>query len=355
MAESHYASVLTWLEFLGPPAWRFVGVALAGAIILSFAWLISDLLIPLIFAVILAAIFVPVVDRLERAHVPRAVGSPLVVVIILAVVAASAWVVIEGVLGVGSDLVDQVEAGVDEVGALVDASPGAVNDVMDVLKSVTGTIVNGILEGLGSLTVLIVGFVTGTFIMLYLMKDWTLVLNWTADTNTRLLGIDRDRIGGLLVEVVTVFRRYALGLTLIGIMNGVVVGGAAVLLDVPSAGAIAVVTFVTSYIPFFGAFFAGAFAVAIAIGAEGWTVGLAMLAVVLLANNALQNLLEPVAFGRTLHLHPLVVLLVTTGGTLLFGILGATLAAPLTAIIVRARDILREEAGPPDTPVGAGP
>ena len=355
MAGSHYASVLTWLEFLGPPAWRFVGIALAGVITLSFAWLISDLLIPLIFAAILAAIFVPVVDRLERAHIRRAIGAPLVVVIILAIVVAIAWVVIEGVLDVGSDLVDQVEAGVDEVGSLVDASPDAVSDVMEVLKNVTGTLVNGALEGLGSLTVLIVGFVTGTFIMLYLMKDWTLVLNWTAETNTRLLGIARSRVEGLLTEVVTVFRRYALGLTVIGIMNGVVVGGAALILDVPSAGAIGVVTFITSYVPFFGAFFAGAFAVAIAVGAEGLTVGLAMLAVVLLANNALQNLLEPVAFGRTLHLHPLVVLLVTTGGTLLFGILGATLAAPLTAIIVRALDILRDEAGPPDIPVGAGP
>ena len=322
---------------------------------MSFAWLISDLLIPLIFAVILAAIFVPIVDRLERAHLHRAIGSPLVIVTVLAIVAAIAWIIIEGVLDAGSDLVDQVEAGVNEIGSLVDASPGAVNDAMEVLKNVTGALVNGVLEGLGSLTILIVGFVTGTFIMLYLMKDWTLVLNWTADTGARLLGIDRNQTGGLLDEVVTVFRRYALGLTLIGLMNGLVVGGAAYLLDVPSAGAIGVVTFVTSYIPFFGAFFAGAFAVAIALGAEGLTVGLAMLAVVLVANNTLQNLLEPVAFGRTLHLHPLVVLLVTTCGTLLFGILGATLAAPVTAIIVRALDILRDEAGPPDIPVGAGP
>ena len=311
-------------------------------------------MIPLIFAVILAAIFVPVVDRLEKAHVHRAIAAPMVVVIMLAIVATIAWVVIEGVLDAGADLVDQVEAGVQEVGSLVDASSAAVNDVMEALKNVTGALVNGVLEGLGSLTVLIVAFVTGTFIMLYLMMDWALVLNWTADTSTRLLGVDRNRIGGLLGEVVTVFRRYAIGLTLIGLMNGVVVGGAAYLLDVPSAGAIGLVTFVTSYVPFFGAFFAGAFAVAIALGAEGLTVGLAMLAVVLLANNSLQNLLEPVAFGRTLHLHPLVVLLVTTCGTLLFGILGATLAAPMTAIIVRAFDSLREEAGPPDTPVGAG-
>jgi predicted PurR-regulated permease PerM len=41
---------------------------------------------------------------------------------------------------------------------------------------------------------------------------------------------------------------------------------------------------VTSYIPFFGAFFAGAFAVVIALGAKGLSVALAMLAITLLTN-----------------------------------------------------------------------
>jgi predicted PurR-regulated permease PerM len=111
---------------------------------------------------------------------------------------------------------------------------------------------------------------------------------------------------------------------------------------VPLAGPVAIVTFVTSYIPFFGAFFAGAFAVLIALGAKGLSVALAMLAITLLANNTLQNLLEPVAFGRTLRLHPLVVLLVTTAGTLLFGVLGATLAAPVTAVTLRTFGLLRD-------------
>jgi len=118
-------------------------------------------------------------------------------------------------------------------------------------------------------------------------------------------------------------------------MNGAVVGLGALLLGVPLAGPIAIVTFVTSYIPFFGAFFAGAFVVLVALGAKGLSVALAMLAITLLANNTLQNLLEPVAFGRTLRLHPLTVLLVTTAGTLLFGVLGATLAAPVTAVTLR--------------------
>jgi predicted PurR-regulated permease PerM len=110
----------------------------------------------------------------------------------------------------------------------------------------------------------------------------------------------------------------------------------------PTGAAIAIVTFVTSYIPFFGAFFAGAFAVPIALGAEGVSVALAMLAITLVTNNTLQNLLEPMAFGKALRLHPLVVMLVTTAGTLPFGVFGATLAAPVTAVGLRTVDLLRQ-------------
>jgi predicted PurR-regulated permease PerM len=191
-------------------------------------------------------------------------------------------------------------------------------------------------------TVLIVGIVTGLFILLFLMKDWRLVVDWTAGQIAAFLGVP-DRMGGQIVaDTVHSFRGYALGLTIVGLMNGLVVGLGALLFGVPLAGPIAIVTFITSYIPFFGAFFAGAFAVIIALGANGLSVALAMLAITLLANNTLQNLLEPVAFGRALRLHPLVVLLVTTAGTLLFGMLGATLAAPVTAVTLRTVGLLRD-------------
>jgi predicted PurR-regulated permease PerM len=131
-------------------------------------------------------------------------------------------------------------------------------------------------------------------------------------------------------------------MTIIGFMNATVVGLGALLLGVPLAGPIAIVTFVTSYIPFFGAFFSGAFAVLIALGSQGIGTAVAMLAIVLLSQNTLQNLLQPFAFGRALSLHPMVIMLVSTGGALLFGVLGATLAPPLTAVAMRTSRILRE-------------
>ena len=56
-----------------------------------------------------------------------------------------------------------------------------------------------------------------------------------------------------------------------------------------------------------------------------------MLVVVILANGLLQNIFQPVAFGATLKLNPLAVLIVTIGAGCLFGMIGMVLAAPLTS------------------------
>jgi putative heme transporter len=56
--------------------------------------------------------------------------------------------------------------------------------------------------------------------------------------------------------------------------------------------------------------------------------------VVLLANGVLQQLIQPFVMGATLSLNPLVVLVVTIGAGTLFGMVGLTLAAPLTSAAV---------------------
>jgi putative heme transporter len=80
-----------------------------------------------------------------------------------------------------------------------------------------------------------------------------------------------------------------------------------------------------------------------------------MVVVELLANGALQQLVQPFAYGTALGIHPLAVLVVTIGGGALFGAVGLILAAPLTAAAVRISADLsrargsdeRQEAEPP--------
>ncbi len=90
---------------------------------------------------------------------------------------------------------------------------------------------------------------------------------------------------------------------------------------------------------------AGAFAVVLALGAKGTATALIMFAIVILANGLLQNIFQPIAFGATLRLNPLVVLIVTIGAGCLFGMLGLILAAPLTSAARQITGELREARG----------
>ena len=83
-----------------------------------------------------------------------------------------------------------------------------------------------------------------------------------------------------------------------------------------------------------------------------------MIVVVLLANGALQQMIQPIAFGATLGIHPLAVLVVTIAGGSLFGGVGLILAAPLTSAAVHisadlARSRAEHSAQEGDEPAGA--
>ena len=99
---------------------------------------------------------------------------------------------------------------------------------------------------------------------------------------------------------------------------------------------IIVVNFIGGYIPYIGAFLGGGLAVIIALGDGGLPEAVIMLVIVLAANLALENFVEPKVMGRTLDIHPLVVLIVTALGGLLGGIVGLILAVPAWVIASNA-------------------
>ena len=157
------------------------------------------------------------------------------------------------------------------------------------------------------------------------------------------MGVPEPVADVVTTNVAKSLRSYFLGVTIIAAFNAVVIGGAALIIGVPLAGTIAVVTFVGAYVPFVGAWVAGGFAVLIALGTEGTDAALIMAVVALLANGALQQVIQPLVMGATLGINPLVVLVVTIGAGALFGMVGLTLAAPLTSAAVHIANELRDQ------------
>ena len=223
--------------------------------------------------------------------------------------------------------------GVDTSGA-----SSATENLKETVPAILSTLLKGVASGISGLTSLVFGISFTFFSIFFLLKDGPALRAWV----DRHLGVPRPVAQTITGNVVTSLRRYFVGVTIVAAFNAVVIGLGALILDVPLAGTIAVVTFVTAYIPFIGAFIAGTLAVVLALGAQGTTTAILMLIVVVLANGLLQNIVSPLAMGAALQLNPLLVLVVTISAGALFGMIGLVLAAPLVSAAIHiTRDVTR--------------
>jgi predicted PurR-regulated permease PerM len=129
---------------------------------------------------------------------------------------------------------------------------------------------------------------------------------------------------------------------------------------VPLVVPLAVLTFVSAFVPIVGALFAGFVAVVIALVFNGWTDALIVLAIIVLVQQLEGNVFQPMLQSRGLGLHAAVVLLAVTLGGSLAGIVGSLLAVPVAAIVAVVwryiREQLSETPPPPDPdPDAPGP
>jgi predicted PurR-regulated permease PerM len=346
-----------WLRDLGLMAWLLVGVAafLAGAV-----WLLTltqTIVVPVVTAAIVAAVLSPLVGALERRKVPRGAGTAIVFLLIAVLSVLIVIMIMAGIASQSSELnatlqnaADKIQTALEDVGVSSDSARQATDDAGSSLTSAFNALLNGLGKGISALASLAVFLSFTALSLIFLLKDGPQIRAWAE----RHLGLPPPVAHTITGRVLTSLRGYFTGVTIVAAFNAVVVGLGALVLGVPLAGSIAVVNFVAAYIPYLGAWSAGIFTVLIALGAEGPETAAAMGVIALLANGALQQIVQPIAFGATLGIHPLAVLIVTIAGGALFGTIGLVLAAPITSAAVRiSADLSRARAQTETTPTAS--
>ena len=199
--------------------------------------------------------------------------------------------------------------------------------------------VTKIVSGVDALIGLASGLILGALIMYYLLKDGT---SLRRSVVAQIAPSVRDEVDSFITEACQILRSYGRGRTAMSAIVSVVVGIASLLLGLPLVLTIVVVNFIGGYIPYIGAFLGGGLAVIVAYGEGGLGLAAVMLLVVLAANLLLENFVEPRVMGRTLDIHPMLVIIVTALGGFLFGIVGLLLAVPFTVIAANGIGRLRE-------------
>jgi len=337
-----------WLRDAGLVAWLLVGIVL---VIVGLVWLLaltSTIVIPVITATLIASVTAPLVGWLRRRGVPRGAGAALMLLAIVALGAVLGVLVLAGITSQASHITSELNAatdkladGLQDVGVSASSAQNAQQDATSSVTSLGKVFLNGLAKGINEFASLAAFLAFTVLSLFFLLKDGPTLRAWVE----RHSGVPPAAAHIITGDMMGALRGYFAGVTVVAAFSAVIVGVGALIIGVPLAGTIAVVTFLGGYIPYIGAWTAGAFAVLIALGGSGTDAAIAMAIVALLANGVLQQLIQPLAMGAALGIHPLAVLILTIGGGALFGMIGLVLAAPLASAIVRiVADLARARA-----------
>jgi predicted PurR-regulated permease PerM len=115
---------------------------------------------------------------------------------------------------------------------------------------------------------------------------------------------------------------------------GVIIGSGFYLVGVPNALPLGVIAGLGHLIPYFGPVIGGIPAIIVSIVQHGDLSQVPLILLVVLITYALDNgFVQPYVFGKSVDMHPIVIILLIISGGILFGLMGMLLAVPVATVI----------------------
>jgi putative heme transporter len=334
-----------WLDRLAGVAWRFVVVMVAVSAMVGIIIGFESVILPLFLGLLFASALDPINRILRRRGVRPGLAALAAIVVLAALVGLVAWTTIQAVADEWTSITTDLDIGVERlVESAEDAGASAetAQDVADDVEVAVATIIDWIVIGVTHVLPVVAGIATtvvlGLLVAYFFLKDGASMWHWTVQLASGS-GDLVDRIGQ---RIWTTISGYILGQAAIASIDATLITLGALILGVPHAGAILLLTFLGAFVPYIGALLAGAFAVLLAVSEGGVTRGIVMLIIVVAVQFVEGNVLQPWIQGRAVRLHPLVVALSVVAGGALAGFLGIFLAVPVTASAFVALDELRK-------------
>ncbi|MCO4256954.1 AI-2E family transporter [Pseudarthrobacter cellobiosi] len=329
-----------WADWLGRVGIRSAQVLLilAVAVVSVYALMqIKLLVIPVLIALILAAAIGPFVNVLRSRGLPGAAATGLAFVALLLLLAGVGTVIYFSVRSQWAELAQQASSGLDELEQFLLTGPIPIdreqlNQAREgIIQFATSSQVrSGAITGLSVVTEFLAGSALVVVILFFFLKDGAKIWNFFLRPFSGQREAKLRRVGSRTLEVLG---GYVRGTAIVALVDAVAIGAALLILQVPLAFPLAIIIFMTAFIPLVGATVAGILAALVALVANGPVVALIVVAVVIAVNQLEGDLLQPIVMGKSLQLHALVILMALTAGTILAGIIGAVLSVPMAAVI----------------------
>ncbi|MCY7287759.1 MAG: AI-2E family transporter [Cryobacterium sp.] len=292
--------------------------------------------IPVLVALILASALAPLVGWLRKRGLRAILATWITLLAGALILGGIVTLIVFAVRNQWGALAVAATEGLDELQGLLVEGPLALDSEQfnAVRDAIVGFVTSaqfgtGALAGVSAVVELVTGTLLVLVILFFFLKDGGQIWNFFL----RFLHGERleraHRIGDVTPEVLG---QYVRGTAVIALFDAILIGIGLAILQVPLALPLAVIVFLTAFIPLIGATIAGILAALVALVANGPLVALIVVAIVIVVNQLEGDLLNPVVMAGALRLHPLVILVALTVGTILGGIAGAVLSVPLVAV-----------------------
>jgi putative heme transporter len=333
------------LRRAGSVAWALLGIALMAVVVMVAASQVSLVLVATVLALFPATLLAPVARWLQARGVPAAIAALVTVVAGLALLAGVIGAMVPLVRAELPSLMASAGEGLDELFAVLRTGPldlgvEGLEDLVTMASEQFADATDQVAEAAISALEVVTASLLLLVSLFFYLKDGDRLRRGLVTT---LPGSMRLRAARLLRGSWETLGRYFRGQLLVALVDAVFIGLGLVLLGVPLALPLSVLIFFGGLFPIVGAITTGTLAILVALADDGLTTGLIVLGLVIAVQQLESNVLEPLILGRVIALHPLVIVLSITAGSLLLGILGAFLAVPVAAIIARIIEDQRED------------
>jgi predicted PurR-regulated permease PerM len=308
-----------WLDRLGQWSWRAL-------VVLGLGWLLVQVAIapffsvPIVLAAITAPALYPLVGLLRARGLSPTMATLTVTFATIAIVVVVMAISIVSIATSLPEMIGQASNGANSLGSVA----------VDLVKAFGDGLIGTAAAILTGIAGVILALAISVLLIFLFLRDGS---EWWARVVTMIPANRRERVDQVGKQSAGILRGTMIGTALVSLAGGVLQFITMWILGLPLAFPIGVLMFFFGFIPYIGGAIVTAlgFLVAVSVGSQLDVVLMAIFTVVF--NIVQGNIVTPLVYGRTVSIHPAVVLLAVPAGGAIAGLLGMVIVVPIISII----------------------
>jgi predicted PurR-regulated permease PerM len=338
--------------------WRLLVIVLGTAAVLWAVGRLHEVVVPLLIALLLTALFLPAVSWLTQVlRMPRSLAVAMVMIGGLAVIGGVIALVVNQFIDQVPDLTGKAQDGVRKIQAWLKGGPlhlsdkqldDSLNKVQEWVNTHQSTLTSGALTTATTVVTVLFSFFLVIFSTFFFLRDGRRIWYFFVGLLPRSA---REPIANAAEQSWRSLTAYVRATVLVAFIDALGIGIGLYIMRIDLAFPLATLVFLGAFIPIIGATLSGTVAVLVALVTKGPGWALIVLALVIGVQQLEGHVLQPLIMGRAVALHPLAVITAIATGGVLAGIMGALVAVPLVAVLnTGIRHLMAHRAGLPDPP-----